>query len=109
MLLELDADQRLWQQTVRDAVSKQCPVTLIRSIAESGGDAGPLWKLYVEQGWTFWGPADDVMVPGTIHAFRWDPKRKIYRILPTGGGFSKGIGHLLHSLEETEIDTSAFE
>lgn len=52
MLLELDADQRLWQQTVRDAVSKQCPVTLIRSIAESGGDAGPLWKLYVEQGWT---------------------------------------------------------
>ncbi|MGV0835016.1 acyl-CoA dehydrogenase family protein [Mycolicibacterium thermoresistibile] len=52
MLLEFDADQRLWQETVRDAVAKQCPATLIRGIAEDGADPGPLWKSYVEQGWT---------------------------------------------------------
>lgn len=52
MLLEFDADQRLWQDTVRDAVAKQCPASLIRGIAESGADPAPLWKLYVEQGWT---------------------------------------------------------
>ena len=52
MLLEFDADQRLWQDTVRDAVAKQCPASLIRSIAEDGADAAPLWKVHVEQGWT---------------------------------------------------------
>ena len=40
MLLELDADQRLWQETVRDAVGKQCPASLVRSVAEDGADAG---------------------------------------------------------------------
>ena len=30
MLLEFDADQRLWQETVRDAVAKQCPPSLVR-------------------------------------------------------------------------------
>ena len=30
MLLEFDADQRLWQETVRDAVTKQCPPSLVR-------------------------------------------------------------------------------
>ena len=30
MLLEFDADQRLWQDTVRDAVGKQCPASLVR-------------------------------------------------------------------------------
>lgn len=52
MLLEFDADQRLWQETVRDAVSKQCPPTLVRSIAEDGVDPSPLWKTYVDAGWT---------------------------------------------------------
>lgn len=52
MLLELDADQRLWQETVRDAVGKQCPATLVREIAEDGADAAPLWKIYVDAGWT---------------------------------------------------------
>jgi alkylation response protein AidB-like acyl-CoA dehydrogenase len=52
MLLELDADQRLWQETVRDAVGKQCPASLVRSVAEDGADASPLWKLYVDAGWT---------------------------------------------------------
>ena len=41
MLLEFDADQRLWQETVRDAVGKQCPASLVRSIAEDGADADP--------------------------------------------------------------------
>jgi len=52
MLLEFDADQRLWQQTVRDAVGKQCPPSLVRSVAEDGVDPTPLWKSYVDLGWT---------------------------------------------------------
>ncbi|AKS33258.1 acyl-CoA dehydrogenase family protein [Mycolicibacterium goodii] len=52
MLLEFDADQRLWQETVRDAVTKQCPATLVREVAEQGVDPTPLWQSYIEQGWT---------------------------------------------------------
>jgi len=56
MLLEFDADQRLWQHTVRDAVGKQCPSSLVRSVAEHGPDAersvDALWKAYVDAGWT---------------------------------------------------------
>ena len=52
MLLEFDADQRLWQETVRDAVGKQCPAALVRSVAEDGVDPTPVWKAYVEHGWT---------------------------------------------------------
>ncbi|MEO3760252.1 acyl-CoA dehydrogenase family protein [Mycobacterium sp. B14F4] len=52
MLLEFDADQRLWQETVRDAVTKQCPASLVRGIAENGVDPAPLWKTYVDAGWT---------------------------------------------------------
>jgi alkylation response protein AidB-like acyl-CoA dehydrogenase len=52
MLLEFDADQRLWQETVRDAVAKQCPPSVVRSIAENGADPSPLWKTYIDAGWT---------------------------------------------------------
>ena len=55
MLLEFDADQRLWQETVRDAVGKQCPASLVRGIAEGTGDAEAadrLWRSYLEAGWT---------------------------------------------------------
>jgi alkylation response protein AidB-like acyl-CoA dehydrogenase len=52
MLLEFDADQRLWQETVRDAVGKQCPPALVRGVAEDGLDPTPVWKAYVEHGWT---------------------------------------------------------
>jgi alkylation response protein AidB-like acyl-CoA dehydrogenase len=52
MLLEFDADQRLWQDTVRDVVTKQCPPTFVRSVAEDGADTEPLWKLYRQLGWT---------------------------------------------------------
>ncbi|CAM4180736.1 Acyl-CoA dehydrogenase [Mycobacterium basiliense] len=56
MLLEFDADQRLWQDTVRDVVTKQCPPALVRAVAEDGADPGPLWeplwKAYVDLGWT---------------------------------------------------------
>src|ERR1700712_5454714 len=56
MLLEFDADQRLWQDTVRDAVGKQCPSSLVRAVAENRAGAGAsvdaLWKLYVDAGWT---------------------------------------------------------
>ena len=52
MLLEFDADQRLWRETVRDAVGKQCPPALVRGVAEDGVDPTPVWKAYVEHGWT---------------------------------------------------------
>ncbi|CAM2772260.1 acyl-CoA dehydrogenase [Mycobacterium intermedium] len=52
MLLEFDADQRLWQDTVRDVVTKQCPPSLVRSVAEKGVDTSPLWKVYLDLGWT---------------------------------------------------------
>jgi alkylation response protein AidB-like acyl-CoA dehydrogenase len=52
VLLEFDADQRLWQETVRDAVGKQCPPTLVRGIVERGEDPAPLWRSYLDAGWT---------------------------------------------------------
>jgi alkylation response protein AidB-like acyl-CoA dehydrogenase len=52
MLLEFDGDQRLWQHTVRDVVSKECPSSLVRGVAENGLDPSPLWKVYVDLGWT---------------------------------------------------------
>jgi alkylation response protein AidB-like acyl-CoA dehydrogenase len=52
MLLEFDADQKLWQDAVRDAVAKQCPPALVRGVAETGVDPTPLWKAYVDAGWT---------------------------------------------------------
>jgi alkylation response protein AidB-like acyl-CoA dehydrogenase len=55
MLLELDADQRLWRDTVREVTAKQCPPSFVRSIAEDqtgSVDPAPLWRSYVEQGWT---------------------------------------------------------
>src|SRR5947209_14092456 len=61
MLLEFDADQRLWQKTVRDAVAKHCPPSLVRSVAEDGVDPSPLWKSYVDQGWTELNDADSAV------------------------------------------------
>jgi alkylation response protein AidB-like acyl-CoA dehydrogenase len=33
-------------------VAKQCPPTLVRGVAEDGVDPAPLWKTYVDAGWT---------------------------------------------------------
>lgn len=52
MLFELDSDQRLWQDTVRDVTAKECPPTLIRNIVDNGADPDPLWKVYAGLGWT---------------------------------------------------------
>src|ERR1700739_2616927 len=52
MLFEFDTDQKLWQDTVREAVAKQCPPALVRSVAEEDADPTPLWKVYVDAGWT---------------------------------------------------------
>jgi len=55
VLLEFDADQRLWQATVRDAVGKNCSPVLVRGIAEGdadGADALSLWRTYTEACWT---------------------------------------------------------
>ena len=37
---------------MRDAVAKQCPAALVRSVAEDGVDPLPLWKVYADAGWT---------------------------------------------------------
>ena len=53
MLLEFDADQRLWQETVRDAVGKQCPPSLVRSVAEDGTEVSdPAVEGLRRAGWT---------------------------------------------------------
>jgi alkylation response protein AidB-like acyl-CoA dehydrogenase len=33
-------------------VAKQCPPALVRSVAEEAADPTPLWKVYVDAGWT---------------------------------------------------------
>lgn len=52
MLFEFDADQRLWQDTVRGVTAKECPPTLIRQIVDNGANPEPLWKTYIDLGWT---------------------------------------------------------
>ena len=57
MLLELDSDQRLWRDTAREALAKQCPASLVRKVAEAdsddaGTETGQLWRSYIDQGWT---------------------------------------------------------
>jgi alkylation response protein AidB-like acyl-CoA dehydrogenase len=52
MLLELDSDQRLWRDTARDAAAKECPASLVRGIAEGDVDPAPLWRTYIDMGWT---------------------------------------------------------
>ncbi|MEU8896001.1 acyl-CoA dehydrogenase family protein [Nocardia sp. NPDC048505] len=52
MLFEFDADQRLWQETVRDVVAKRCPPTVVRDVVDHGADPAPVWQAYVEHGWT---------------------------------------------------------
>ncbi|OBK19368.1 acyl-CoA dehydrogenase family protein [Mycobacterium asiaticum] len=52
MLLELDDDQRLWRQTVEEAVAKQCPPSLVRAVAQGSDDDDGLWQWYRGEGWT---------------------------------------------------------
>jgi alkylation response protein AidB-like acyl-CoA dehydrogenase len=61
MLFEFNDDQRLWQETVRDVVAKECPPALVRRVAEDGADTGRLWQVYADLGWTeLTDPADAV-------------------------------------------------
>src|SRR3954447_22706352 len=52
MIFEFDSDQRLWQETVREVVAKECTPALVRSIADQGVDPAQLWRLYSQLGWT---------------------------------------------------------
>lgn len=52
MHFELDEDQRFLKDTVRDVLAKACPPALVRSISDDGADAEPLWREFVELGWT---------------------------------------------------------
>jgi len=51
MILEFDADQRLWQHTVREVLTRHCPAALIREVADKGASTEVLWRVYAEQGW----------------------------------------------------------
>jgi alkylation response protein AidB-like acyl-CoA dehydrogenase len=66
VLFEFDSDQRLWQQTVRDVTTRQCPPALIREIADRDGDPTPVWKSYVEQGWTELTDASEMVELGIV-------------------------------------------
>ncbi|MCX5044210.1 acyl-CoA/acyl-ACP dehydrogenase [Aldersonia sp. NBC_00410] len=61
MLFEFDADQRLWRDTVRGVTAKECPATLIRSIVDNGADPSPLWKTYIDLGWTEMTESDTIV------------------------------------------------
>ena len=53
LLLEFDADQRLWQETVRDAVNQAMPGdTGAQASPRTALTRAPLWKTYVDAGWT---------------------------------------------------------
>ncbi|MDX6741026.1 acyl-CoA dehydrogenase family protein [Actinocorallia sp. A-T 12471] len=52
MLLEFDADQRLWRDTVRGVVGKECPPAFVRAVVDAAADPGPLWRTYTGLGWT---------------------------------------------------------
>ncbi len=51
MLLEFDADQRLCRRRSRRR-RQTVPATRVRDIAENGADPMPLWKVYVDAGWS---------------------------------------------------------
>lgn len=52
MIFEFDPDQRLWQDTVREVVAKECPASFVRGIVDNGADPDPLWRVYTKLGWT---------------------------------------------------------
>ncbi|GAB2831502.1 acyl-CoA dehydrogenase family protein [Actinocorallia aurea] len=52
MIFEFDEDQRFWQATVREAVAKECPPALVRSVVDAGVDPAPVWAAYARHGWT---------------------------------------------------------
>ena len=61
MLFEFSSDQRLWQDTVREVVTKECPPSLVRGIVDQDKDPAGPWRVYVDLGWTeLTDPADAV-------------------------------------------------
>jgi alkylation response protein AidB-like acyl-CoA dehydrogenase len=52
MLFEFDEDQQLLRATVRDVLAKECPPALVRSVVDQGADPTPVWRTFVELGWT---------------------------------------------------------
>ncbi|MET9387123.1 acyl-CoA dehydrogenase family protein [Streptomyces sp. NPDC002928] len=72
MLFEFDSDQRLWQRTVREAVSKECTPTLVRSVADGAEDPASLWRTYGKLGWTeFTDPSDAVELGIVLEELGW--------------------------------------
>ncbi|MCZ4551277.1 acyl-CoA dehydrogenase family protein [Gordonia rubripertincta] len=66
MLMEFDSDQRLWRDTVRDVVAKECSPAFARSVVDDGVDPDALWKLYNEQGWTEFTDRADMVELGIV-------------------------------------------
>ena len=66
MLLEFNSDQRLWRDTVRDVVAKECSPAFIRSVVDDGATPDALWKLYNQQGWTEFADRADMVELGIV-------------------------------------------
>ncbi|GAA3205133.1 acyl-CoA dehydrogenase family protein [Actinocorallia longicatena] len=61
MLFEFDSDQRLWQETVRGVLAKECPLSLVRGVVDRDADPDPLWHTFSKLGWTeLTGPEETV-------------------------------------------------
>lgn len=52
MLFEFNSDQRLWRDTVRDVVAKECSLERVRQVVDGAVDPDALWRVYVDLGWT---------------------------------------------------------
>lgn len=66
MLFEFDADQRLWQRTVRDAVFRECTPAFVRAVADDGADPASLWRTYQRLGWTEFADPSDAVELGIV-------------------------------------------
>src|SRR3954452_1960747 len=51
MELEFTEDQEELRDGVRAVLAGECPMTLVRSVVESGASVEPLWNQMVELGW----------------------------------------------------------
>ncbi len=51
MDFELTDDQLELQRVVREVAERECPAALVRAVVDGTGDAGALWKTYVELDW----------------------------------------------------------
>src|ERR1700674_237955 len=52
MQLEFTPDQEALRDSVRAVLERECPMSLVRAVAETDGAPDALWKHMVDLGWT---------------------------------------------------------